>query len=173
MSIYFAFKRYFMKTITIVRHAKSSWKYDVSDIERPLKNRGIADVITVSEDFKRKYSHPEVVFSSPAKRAFDTCNIFLEKIDFSYKNLHISSQLYDFSGNNLIDFIKSLDDDFNNVMIFGHNHAMTHFVNTYGDNYIDNLPTSGLAIFEFDIDNWKDLKPGKTIEIIIPKNLRE
>ncbi len=94
-----------MKTITIVRHAKSSWKYNVSDIERPLKKRGITDVKAVSKAFKNKYLPPEVAFSSPAKRAFDTCNIFLKRIEFSYKNLHISSQLYDFSGNNLIDFL--------------------------------------------------------------------
>ncbi len=58
-------------------------------------------------------------------------------------------------------------------MVFGHNYAMTNFVNTYGDSYIDNLPTSGLVIFDFDIDSWKDLKPGKTVEIMIPKNLRD
>ena len=57
-------------------------------------------------------------------------------------------------------------------MIFGHNYAMTYFTNTYGDIYIDNLPTRGLVVSEFDIDNWKDLKPGRTVEIIIPKNLR-
>jgi len=161
-----------MKRLTIMRHAKSSWKHEVSDSERPLKRRGITDVMAVSEEFKIFFDHPDIVFSSPAKRALDTCNIFLKKIEFSYNKRHISSQLYDFGGTNLINFIKSIDNNYENAMVFGHNHAMTHFVNAYGDTYIENLPTSGLVVFEFDIDDWKDLKPGKTLKIIIPKNLR-
>ena len=161
-----------MKNLIIVRHAKSSWKHNVRDLDRPIKNRGITDITAVSKEFKRKYSHPDAVFSSPAKRAFDTCNIFLQHIEFSYNNAIISPEIYDFGGNSLINFIESIDDTYNNVMLFGHNHALTYFVNTYGDNYIDNLPTSGLVIFEFDIDTWEDLKPGKIIELIIAKNLR-
>jgi len=161
-----------MKSITIMRHAKSSWKYDVGDKERPLKTRGITDVSLISKAFKKKFKHPEVVFSSPAKRAFDTCQIFLKNIEYSYKKPEISPQLYDFSGNNLIEFVRSLDEKYQNIMVFGHNYAMTYFTNTYGNVYIDNLPTSGLAVFEFEIDHWKDLKRGKTIEILIPKALR-
>lgn len=161
-----------MKKLIIIRHSKSSWKHDVSDIERPLKSRGISDIEAVSKEFKIFGLTPEVVFSSPAKRANDTCKYFLKKLDFSYIKASISSQLYDFSGTNLINFIKSIDNNYKNVMIFGHNNAMTSFTNTYGDIYIDNLPTSGLVVFEFDINSWKDLKPGKTLKIIIPKDLR-
>ena len=161
-----------MKKLIVVRHAKSSWKHNVRDIDRPIKNRGITDITAVSKEYKIKYLHPEIVFSSPARRALDTCNIFLKHIEFSYNNVIISPEIYDFGGNSLTDFIKSIDDTYNNVMLFGHNHALTYFVNTYGDNYIDNLPTSGLVIFEFDIDTWKDLKPGKIIDLIIAENLR-
>ena len=161
-----------MKKLIIIRHGKSSWKHDIGDIDRPLKNRGMADVILVSNEFKTMKLIPEIVFSSPAKRAFDTCKLFLKNLDLSYNKVNVSSQLYDFSGSNLINFIKSIDNNYKSVMIFGHNHAMTSFTNTYGDIYIDNLPTSGLVIFEFDIDNWKDLKPGETVKIIIPKDLR-
>ncbi len=85
-----------MKNLTIIRHAKSSWKHDIGDLDRPIKKRGIADIVTVSKEFKIKHLHPEVVFSSPAKRALDTCNIFLKNIEFSYENVNISSQIYDF-----------------------------------------------------------------------------
>lgn len=161
-----------MKKLIIVRHGKSSWKHDVSDIERPLKKRGIADVISVSTEYKALGLNPEVVFSSPAKRALETCNIFLKNADFSYENVSISPEIYDFGGHNLIGFVKSLDDKFKHVMIFGHNYAMTYFINTYGNKPMDNLSTSGLAIIEFDINTWKDLKPGKTIKILLPKDLQ-
>ncbi len=155
-----------------MRHGKSSWKYDVGDKERPLKTRGIADIGFISEAFNKKFNHPEKVFSSPAKRAFNTCEIFLKKIEYSYNRPEIIPQLYDFSGSNLVDFVKSLDDKCQDIMVFGHNYAMTYFTNTYGNIYIDNLPTSGLAVIEFDIEHWKDLKRGNTIEILIPKDLR-
>lgn len=163
---------FIMKTITIMRHGKSSWKYDVNDRARPLKTRGITDVGLISMVFKKKYSNPEIVFSSPAVRALETCKIFLYNVEYSYKKPQISPQLYDFGGNNLTDFIKSVDDKYQNIMVFGHNHAMTWFTNTFGDIFIDNLPTSGLVVIEFDIDRWQDLQRGKTIEIMIPKELR-
>ena len=161
-----------MKKLTIIRHAKSSWKYDIGDLDRPLKSRGIADVKVVSKYFKTKYLQPEIVFSSLAKRALETCKIFLENIEFSYTNVNVSTEIYDFSGEKLTNFIKTLDNNYDNVMLFGHNYALTNFVNTYGDRYIENLPTSGLVIFEFNIDSWKDLKPGKIVELVIPKSLR-
>lgn len=161
-----------MKTLIIVRHAKSSWKYDVSDINRPLKASGINDAKLVSNKFILNNYKPEAVFSSPANRAFETCKIFTENMDFSYKNVHISDQLYDFGGNKVISFIKSLEKNYDSIMIFGHNHALTAITNTYGDKEIDNLPTSGLVIIKFEIEFWKDIKKGKTQLILLPRDLK-
>ncbi len=161
-----------MKTLIIVRHAKSSWKYDVSDINRPLKSVGITDAALVFNKFKTSGHNPEVIFSSPAKRAFETCKIFIDKTGFSYTKAQISDQLYDFGGNKVADFIKLLDNNYNDVMIFGHNHALTAIVNTYGDKDIDNLPTSGLVVIKFKINSWKDIERGKTELIIFPRHLK-
>ena len=57
-------------------------------------------------------------------------------------------------------------------MLFGHNYAITAFVNTYGDKYIDNVPTSGLVAIEFDMDHWNELKPGKTLITLFPRDLK-
>jgi len=161
-----------MKTLIIVRHAKSSWKYDVSDINRPLKSVGITDATLVSYKFKMSDYIPEAIFSSPAKRAFETCKIFIANMEYSYKNVQISDQLYDFGGNKVVNFIKSLDKNYKSVMIFGHNHALTAIVNTYGDKDVDNLPTSGLVIIKFEIDSWKDIENGKTELILFPRHLK-
>jgi phosphohistidine phosphatase len=56
-------------------------------------------------------------------------------------------------------------------MIFGHNHAFTSIVNTFGNSYIENVPTSGLVMLEFNINNWQDLTHGKTALILFPKDL--
>jgi len=161
-----------MKKIVFVRHAKSSWELEVTDIDRPLKKRGIVDSDLVSRVFKILKFNPEIVFSSPAKRALETCEIFVNNLKISEDYIKVESQLYDFGGNNVVDFIKSLDNNYNNIMIFGHNHALTSIVNTYGNIYIDNLPTCGLVFIEFDINYWSELKQGETLKMIFPKNLK-
>ena len=162
-----------MKKIIFVRHAKSSWAYNVGDTERPLKKRGIVDAGLVSEEFKSNDITPEVVFSSPAKRAFETCSIFVRNFNFLEENVRIEDALYDFGGQNVVQFIKLLPNDYKTVMIFGHNHALTSIVNTYGTTYIDNLPTSGLVVIEFDIGHWSDLKQGETVRAIFPRDLKD
>jgi len=161
-----------MKKIIFVRHAKSSWEHDVTDTERPLKSRGITDVIDVSNEFITSDLSIEAVYSSPAKRALDTCHIFLENISISLDFLQISNDLYDFGGQKVISFIKSLDNNLKTIMIFGHNHALTSIVNTFGDEFIDNVPTSGLVAIQFEIDRWQDLKKGQTVKKIFPKDLK-
>lgn len=161
-----------MKTIILIRHAKSSWKYDVSDKQRPLKTRGLNDAHLVAKSFLSQHKLPIKIFSSPAKRAIKTCKIFIKLSELSEENMTIIDDLYDFSGENVIHFIKNLDNNIPSVLIFGHNHAFTSISNIFGSDYISNLPTSGLVKIEIDIDNWNSLKKGRTIQTIIPKELR-
>lgn len=161
-----------MKSIILVRHAKSSWKYDVPDDKRPLKSRGKTDAVLVANEFLKYNISPDSIFSSPAKRALMTCNIFLRSLNFEKNDVQIVDNLYDFSGENVISFIKSLNNDLSTVMIFGHNHAFTSISNIFGTINLENLPTSGLVKLNFDISDWTQLEKGKTEFIIIPKELK-
>lgn len=161
-----------MKTLTIFRHAKSSWKYDVDDIERPLKKRGIADAKLICKELKAIDFKPDYIVCSPARRTLQTSRIFFKTLNINSKTLTINNNLYDFSGASVINVIKSIDDSYNNILIFGHNYALTNIVNTYGDVYIENVPTSGIVSIEFDITSWNDLKTGKTIKKLFPKDLK-
>ena len=161
-----------MKTLVFVRHGKSSWEHAVDDQKRPLKKRGITDANLVVNSFKSTRLIPDFVISSPAKRAFDTCKIFLKDLEISYEKVLISPVIYDFSGGETLNFIKLLSDDHKNVMIFGHNHALTALVNLLGSIKIDNVPTSGLVMIEFNVDSWIDIENGITIQITFPKQLR-
>lgn len=162
-----------MKLLTLVRHGKSSWDFDVSDKERPLKKRGENDAQLVVNEFFKHNNIPSYIFTSPAQRALSTCKIFMSKFNLSENSFSIESDLYDFGGENVIRFIKKLPNSCDNVIIFGHNHAFTSIANIYGDKFIDNLPTSGLITLKFDIANWQDLKQGTTENIIIPKALKQ
>ena len=161
-----------MKNLIIVRHAKSSWKHHVIDHERPLNDRGFNDANLVSNYFKENSLAIDFVMCSDAMRTKTTANIFVSNLNIDENIAHLNSTLYDFSGDDFIEVIKGCDDSINNLMVFGHNHAITAFVNTYGDSYIDNVPTCGVVIIEFDIKNWKDLKSGKTIKTVFPRDLK-
>ena len=160
-----------MKRLILVRHAKSSWEHSVTDHDRPLKTRGINDANAVSKALIGHFQ-PDIVLSSDAVRTSITANIFISNLNIEEKIVQFIPDLYDFSGSNLLQVIKSCENHINTLMIFGHNHALTSFVNSYGDTYIDNVPTSGVVVIEFEIDLWKHLTPGKTIYTLFPRDLK-
>jgi len=162
-----------MKTLILVRHGKSSWDYSVNDKDRPLQQKGIDDGHLISSIFAAKKIMPDAVFSSPANRALHTCLIFLRQMDFPFNKFELSNLLYDFSGDDVIRFVRSLNDDVDTVMIFGHNHAFTHIANSLGNSYIDNVPTSGLVHLEFKVEHWDAIEKGTTVETIFPKHFKE
>lgn len=162
-----------MKNLILIRHAKSSWDYNVIDEKRPLANRGISDAHLVSEEFRSSYFQADAIFSSPANRALSTCKIFIKNLKMHDNLLTINNKLYDFSGENVMEFIKNIDKQYDNVIIFGHNFAFTSISNRLGSEFIDNLPTCGLVWLQFDIDSWNDITKGKTKLIIKPKDLKD
>lgn len=161
-----------MKTLILVRHAKSSWKHNVIDHERPLNNRGNNDAQILSKHLKSKNLDIDSVLSSDAVRARVTAGIFVDNLNVNQENFSLNHNLYDFSGENLTQVIKECDNSINHLMVFGHNHAITSFVNRYGNKYIDNVPTCGVTIIEFEIDFWENLNQGKTISTIFPRDLK-
>ncbi|MDW5289382.1 phosphoglycerate mutase family protein [Formosa sp. PL04] len=162
-----------MKKVIIIRHAKSSWKYNVDDMHRPLRAIGVRNTIKICERFKEVSEISlKNVFSSPAKRALDTCRIFVENYNSDDKiEIDVVDELYDFEGAKLHHFIKSIHDNLDTIFVFGHNNALTSFVNKYANVYVLNVPTSGLVILEFDIDKWADLRPGILKLKLFPKEI--
>jgi len=162
-----------MKTLYMVRHAKSSWKHDVIDHQRPLKRRGKRDGKMISAYVKEKLVPPEKIISSDAVRALSTALYFKKAFDIEDVDFMTNNSLYDFSGRNVIDIIKNLNDGLERVMIVGHNHAFTSIANMLGNTYIDNVPTCGFVQLEFDVSSWKNVATGKTIMTVFPKDLKE
>ncbi|WP_350287023.1 histidine phosphatase family protein [uncultured Croceitalea sp.] len=161
-----------MKTVFFVRHGKSSWEYNVSDKDRPLKERGIRDASLVAESLASTNQKLDFVFSSYANRALHTAVIVTRVLNHPFEKFQISKQLYDFSGDAVLDFLKTLDDELQTVMVFGHNYAFTTLVNTLGDKYIDNVPTAGLTEIQFDVNQWSAIENGITQRIIFPRDLK-
>ena len=160
-----------MKTLYIVRHAKSSWEYEgVEDIDRPLKKRGIKDAHLMSKFLSKKVSKPDVFVSSSANRALHTAVIFCENFSYPLANLKIKRQLYSFSDGYLVKTVKALDDSFSSAIIFSHDHGINTFVNKFGSKPIAHVTTCGIIAIEFDEKHWKNIKKGKTVMTEFPKN---
>jgi phosphohistidine phosphatase len=160
-----------MKTLYIVRHAKSSWEYKgIEDIDRPLKKRGIKDAHLLSKFLSKEIKKPDVFISSSANRALHTAIIFCENFEYPISNLNIRRQLYSFSDGYLVKTVKALDDGFNSAIIFSHDHGINTFVNKFGSEPIAHVPTCGVIGIKFEDNYWKNIKKGKTFMVEMPKN---
>src|SRR5690606_3931169 len=142
----------------------------VNDIDRDLEKSGKERTQKSAEELKKKINFKiDAWFSSPAIRARKTAEIAAGYFDNN--KIKINDSFYTFSFFDLLKEIKKLDDEIGTVIIFGHNEAFTEFVNRMGSHYLDNLPTSGVAVLEFDSRNWSQIEKGETKLIIKPKNL--
>lgn len=161
-----------MKKLTLIRHGKSTWEYQVRDHDRVLKERGIQDAHLIGSYLKKNSFNSDIYMSSSAARALQTATLVCEYLDYNLKSLSINRSLYTFSKEELESVVLNANDDLDHITIFSHNHGITEFVNHFGDIYFDNIPTTGCVTLEFSINSWKDLNPGKTISHIFPKQLR-
>lgn len=159
-----------MKKIILIRHAKSSWDYNCSDLKRPLSNRGYNDADIMSIIFKNFKLNIDSIYSSPARRTLDTAYKFLNNLNYNVK-LIIEQSLYDFDGEATEKFIKCLDNSYNTVMIFSHNNTCSNLYKKYTHHKNLHVPTCGILIFEFDVSLWSDIKNGKCT-YYFPKNFR-
>ena len=151
-----------MKTITFLRHSKSSWDYDVSDVNRPLNEFGIKKIKKVSNLSIDTFNQVEIFFSSPANRAIHTCIILAKSLEIDLKKISIRKELYTFDMNEVFDFIKQINDKYSNIVLVGHNPAYTEISNYFSENKILNLPTARWFCLKFDTDSWSKtigLKP--------------
>lgn len=161
-----------MKSLILIRHAKSSWEIPVNDHDRPLNKRGIQDVHLVAEVLEGFLPKMNYILSSTAKRASETAELIAQCLNWPSDKIVFDKRLYTFDGLQLGKIVKNFNDGYENVIVFGHNDAITEFVNTFGDLYIDNVPTCGVVMISFDVSSWSLIKKGKTMNTIFPRDLR-
>ncbi len=149
-----------MKTLYIVRHAKSSWADPIaSDFERGLNDRGKRDAPKMGKRLKEKEIHPDIVISSPARRALSTAKKISEAIKFEKQRINTDSRLYHASEDIILSVVQDINDNQEIAMIFGHNPGLTDFVNAISSEEIniDNIPTCGIVAFSLPVESWKDV----------------
>lgn len=161
-----------MKTIYFLRHAHAREVLRQEDVERPIDVKGKMEASSVAFFAKEHLTAPEACFVSHAKRAQQTAQYFKEAWNIKDDCYILTSDLYDFGGEKIKNFIYNLSEEWSRVLLVGHNFAITDLVNYFGDKSLDALPTSGLVSVVFDCDSWQALRRGETKEIIFPNSIK-
>lgn len=160
------------KYLYLLRHAKSSWTdTELSDHERTLNDRGIRDAPEMGLRLKQKSPLPELILCSDATRALLTARFVATEIGYDRKEITYIPSIYESSVENLRAIVSQQRDQYNTILLVGHNPAITELVNDWCNENFVNVPTCGLVLIEFDVDHWKltlDIK-GKVMDFDYPK----
>lgn len=165
-----------MKTLYIVRHAKSSWDHPgLSDHQRPLLEKGKKRTRYIVDYLLDHNVQLDLIISSHAVRAYETARIIANALKYPDDRILVSESIYFGYPDSFFDLFYDLSDDVNSLMLVGHNPGFTTFANYFLDNKIDNLPTSGVVCIDFDMNGWEKIHDSKRkVKFVIsPKSLME
>lgn len=160
-----------MKTVCLIRHAKSSWdQAGLADIDRPLNDRGKATAPIMADILEKKGFKPDLVIASPAKRARQTARFFRKKYGIKKSAVQIEPGIYHGDENTILEILRSIPDSVRTVFLFGHNPTMNYLSAMFSDRGL-HIPTCGIQHLEFNIDSWQLIGPDKSAlkEFIYPK----
>ena len=161
-----------MKTLTLIRHAKSSWDTPMIDHQRPLASRGIQDAHLVAQAFKKMQPGTYLIWSSSAKRTKETAIIFAETLHWPHDRIIFKEELYTFDWRDLARVVKSIDSSYENVIIFGHNEAISDFVHNFARPEVGHVPTCGIVSMQWDTKQWSDIDQGRVVFTLFPRDVR-
>jgi len=166
-----------MKQLILSRHAKTEViRYDISDFERNLTNRGINDSALVSDHLFKKGIQTELIVSSPANRAIATARLFANRFSIHLDKIVEVDQLYHgFSTQEFLEMLQDKAGQINHVWVFGHNPDIASWAYNLLDEAYLHVPTGTAIGIEFDVENWSDIdaRSGKLIHYTTPKMLKE
>lgn len=147
-----------MKTLFLIRHAKSDWgDPGLKDFDRPLNERGNKNAPFMGKLLKKEKIFPDLIISSPAKRAITTARKIADEIDYPKNKIVEEPKIYEANVKTLLQIINSLDDENETVFLFGYNPGFTDLLGYLTEANISNIPTCGIAQIEFDSESWKEV----------------
>jgi len=172
-----------IKTLYLIRHAKSDWKdAKLSDFERGLSRQGKKDLKSMGSYIALAGVEPNLVLSSCALRAQMTVDGIVDRLEYSGK-IHYINELYMEKPKTLLNVITLQDDQYDKMMVVGHNPELTELANIFLKEHIHKLPTLGLIEIQFDIESWEEIHDTQgelglfiypnQFKYYIPKKIRE
>ncbi len=164
-----------MKTLLILRHAKSSWRESgLADHDRPLNKRGKRDAPRIGRLLRQEELVPDLIISSTAERAQKTAMLAAEESGFGGE-LRLERELYAAEPEAYLDVLQSLPEAFGRVMVVGHNPGLEGLLELLTGDW-QRLPTAALAQIDLNLDGWQDLSEdtqGKLVNLWLPRQLAD
>jgi phosphohistidine phosphatase len=160
-----------MKTLYVLRHAKSSWANpDSSDFDRQLNERGLKDAPQMGAAIYENQFQPEIVLSSPAKRAKQTAILIKETAQIA-GNIEFDERIYEASPFRLLQIISETSEKTESIMLVGHNPGLEGLIKILTGEP-QSMPTAALAVIDLDAENWDEITSasGKLRAVICPKD---
>lgn len=163
-----------MRTLYLIRHAKSSWDNPtLRDFQRPLNDRGLAVAPKMANILLKEKEIPDLLVTSPARRALDTARFFAVVNGFTDDQLHREEEIYEASPVALLRVISRLPESAGRVFLFGHNPTFTDVANLFAAQPIDNIPTCGIVRIDTTAAYWSEMYEGnaRVVKTWFPKDV--
>ncbi|MFC2156293.1 histidine phosphatase family protein [Acidobacteriota bacterium] len=153
-----------MKYLHLIRHAKSSWKDpNQQDKDRPLNKRGKRDAPMMGSRLRSQDVLPDLILSSPARRALKTAKIVAVEIGYPEIDIEIQENIYLGGIRELMNTLREIDNRYQRVFLFGHNPTITDLANSLARTHVNNIPTCGIFSCQFPVDSWEEVDRGKGV----------
>jgi len=162
------------RNLILIRHAQSrNIEPGQKDVDRELTDSGIQDASRLARYMYLEKIIPEIIFTSHAKRAMETAQLFGEQLKLDHSEIKTDEDLYEASVRTLLGFIGKLDNSLKSVLIIGHNPALTHLCEHLSKDIIGFLPPASMVHLTFEDLLWSELDKGlgKLKEIKLPDQI--
>jgi len=141
-----------------MRHAKSSWDFeDLSDHDRPLDNRGRKDAPLMGRELVSREVTIDLLMSSTAVRALTTASLIARELEYETDKIALEEEIYKADKQELLEIINGIPNQFNNVMLIGHNYTITELANLLSPDLISEIPTAGVVALSFECTTWGEI----------------
>lgn len=151
-----------MKTLYLMRHAKSSWDDPgLRDVQRPLNKRGHRDAPVMGRQLKSQGILPQLIITSPALRAETTARYVAREIDYPLSKIIIDKRVYEADEDDIWQVIREISETVDHLLLVGHNPGLTDLANTLSTEPIDNIVTAAVYSLQFDCAKWKEIEKRK------------
>ncbi|MBN1247579.1 MAG: histidine phosphatase family protein [Anaerolineae bacterium] len=164
-----------MKTLLLLRHAKSSWKHEgVPDHDRPLKKRGQRIAPKIGHLLVDQDLVPQLIVSSTAKRARKTARYVADACGYTGE-IVLEHGLYQAGPMGHVRILQEVEDVYQRIMIVGHNPGLEVLLEVLTGKS-EWLPTAALAHIELPINSWADVREyvgGELVNLWLPKELKK
>ena len=154
-----------MKTLLLVRHAKSSWdEPGLEDHERPLNERGLRNAPLMGHRLGERGTIPDLIRSSTAVRARSTAQLMARAMGLMHEHVELDERLYGASPETILDIAAEADDAVGTVMIVAHDPGLSDLAYSLSDGEIEHMPTCAVAEFRFDVETWREAVESEPVD---------